>query len=149
MKRSKRLASILDLIITREEEASQKLGQARQRREKAQQSLNSLTQFLASYTEKFNASGEQGMGIRRLMEYRAFLSKINAAIEEQARMVAKSETEIARLKQLWEQAHRKTMGVKKVMEKSLDEENRKAEKILQSEMDEWASRRAGAREKQN
>lgn len=144
MKRSKRLKSILELIVTREEEVSMKLGQARQKLEKAETSLSGLQNFLANYTQKFNQSTEHGMGIRQLMEYRAFLAKINAAIEEQQKVVEKNEAEIVKLKQLWEQAHRKTMGVKKVLEKSLDEENRRTEKALQAEMDEWASRRSGA-----
>jgi flagellar FliJ protein len=84
------------------------------------------------------------MGIRQMLEYRAFLSKINAAIEEQQKTLSRNESEITRLRQLWEQAHRKTMGVKKVLEKSLTEEGRRAEKALQSEMDEWASRKATA-----
>ncbi len=84
------------------------------------------------------------MGIRQVLEYRAFLSKINAAMEEQEKVITRNEAEMDRLKGLWEHAHRKTMGVKKVLEKARLEENRRAEKILQSEMDEWASRKATA-----
>jgi len=144
VKRSKRLQSILDLVITREEEVSHHLNQARQRQEKARSGLTSLQDFRAGYTRQFNQAGEQGMGIRQMLEYRAFLSKINAAIEEQQKTLSRNESEITRLRQLWEQAHRKTMGVRKVLEKSLTEEGRRAEKALQSEMDEWASRKATA-----
>ena len=146
MKRSKRLKSILELIEGREEEISQKLGQARQRLEKAKQSLNSLHTFLSNYTRQFNESGGQGMGIRQLMEYRAFLAKINGAIEEQERVISKSEADMEQLRLVWEQAHRKTMGVRKVMEKSLEDEMRRLEKSLQSEMDERASRLAAKRQ---
>lgn len=148
MKRSKRLKSILELIEGREEEITLKLGQARQKLDKAKQSLTSLNTFLGNYTRQFNESGGQGMGIRQLMEYRAFLSKINAAIEEQERVISKSEEEIEQLRQVWEQAHRKTMGVQKVLEKSLEDEKRRMEKTLQAEMDEKASRRAGAHRNQ-
>ncbi|MBM3202607.1 flagellar export protein FliJ [Candidatus Woesearchaeota archaeon] len=144
MKRSKRLRSILDLIITREEEVSNQLDQARQRLEKARHSLSSLHDFRANYTHQFNQRGEQGMGIRQMLEYRAFLAKINAAMEEQEKVIHRNESEMERLRQIWEQARRKTLGVKKVLEKSVLEENRRAEKILQSEMDEWASRKATA-----
>lgn len=141
MKRSKRLQSILDLVITREDEVNNRLGQARQRLEKARNSLSSLDEFRTNYTQRFNQSGELGMGIRQMLEYRAFLSKINAAMEEQEKAITRNENEMERLRSVWEHAHRKTMGVRKVLEKSLVEENRRAEKTLQSEMDEWASRK--------
>ena len=141
MKRSKRLQSILDLVITREDEINNRLGQARQRLEKARNSLSSLHEFRTNYTQRFNQSGELGMGIRQMLEYRAFLSKINAAMEEQEKAITRNENEMERLRSVWEHAHRKTMGVRKVLEKSLVEENRRAEKTLQSEMDEWASRK--------
>jgi flagellar FliJ protein len=143
MKRSTRLKPIVDLIETRERDAVQKLGQGRQKVEAAQRGLDSLKTFLDNYTDRFNRTGNQGLGVRQLTEYRSFLGKINVAIADQEKAVQKAQSECARLQADWEEARRKTRGMKKVLEKTLTEESRLAEKALQAEQDEWASRRSG------
>lgn len=141
MKRSERLGTILDLSESREKDAAQKLGQLAQKLETARRNLENLQGFRDSYTAKFRDSGDQGLGMRRLLEFRAFLSKINSAVLEQEKLVAHAERALAKGRADWEAARRQTMGLKTVVDKARTEEGKLEERRRQAEEDERASRR--------
>jgi len=141
MTRSKRLGPILELAETKEKQAAQDLGASRQRLEEARKGLNSLQGFRNNYTARFHQSGNQGLGVRQLAEYRAFLGKINAAIGEQERVVQACEAELDARKRAWEQARQHTLGMKKIMEKLQMDQHRQDQRKEQGELDERASRR--------
>ena len=142
MKRSTRLKTILELTESQEKEAVQRLGQSRQKVETAQQNLNNLESFLGNYTQQFNEAGNKGLSMRQLTEYRSFLGKINAAIDEQEKTIQKAQTELLNRQTEWETANRKALGLQKVFEKAKQEDARMEEKAQQSEQDERASRRS-------
>jgi flagellar FliJ protein len=141
MSRFKRLAPILELAETKEQQAAQNLGLSRHRLDEARKGLHSLQGFRANYAALFHQSGNQGLGVRQLAEYRAFLAKINAAIGEQERLVQACEAELDTRKHAWEQARQHTLGMKKVMDKLQAEQYRQDQRKEQVEMDERASRR--------
>jgi len=141
MSRLKRLNPIMDLAEKRENEAVQALGRSQQKLDEARKGLSSLRSFRENYAARFHQSGTKGLGVRQLNEYRAFLNKINAAIAEQERVVQSSETELQARKAAWEEAHRHTLGMQKIIDKLRAEESRQAQKKEQVELDERASRR--------
>lgn len=141
MTRLKRLGPILELAETREKQAVQDLGASRQKLEEARKGLNSLQGFRENYAARFHRSGNQGLGVRQLAEYRAFLGKINAAIGEQERLVQDCETELDARKRAWEQARQHTLGMKKIMDKLQMEQSRQDQRQEQVELDERAGRR--------
>lgn len=145
MNRLKRLTPIMDLADTRENEAAQAFGQSQQKLDQARKGLSSLKSFRENYAERFQQSGNQGLGVQQLTEYRAFLSKINVAIGEQEKVVQLAEAELLARKAAWEDAHRHTLGMQKIMDKLRTEETWQEQKREQLELDERASRRGAVR----
>jgi flagellar FliJ protein len=141
MNRLKRLAPIVELAATQEQEAAAALGASLRKLEEARLGMQSLEHFRASYGERFKQSGEQGLSMRQLAEYRAFLAKINQAIAEQEKVAQQMEAEAQRRRHAWEEAHRHSLGMQKLADKLRSEEAGLAQKREQAEMDERAGRR--------
>ncbi len=143
MKRSERLSTVLDLAESREKQAAQHLGEISRKLDAAQRSLENLKNFRENYAARFRQFGDQGQGVRQLLEFRVFLSKINSAVLEQEKAVAHVEKALAKSRADWEAARRQTLGMKTVVDKARVEESKVEEKRLQAEQDERAGRRSG------
>jgi len=141
MKRSERLNSILELATAREQEAAQQLGEMTRKLENARRNLDNLRSFQDNYSQKFRDTGDQGLGMRQLLEYRAFLAKINGAVLEQERIVGNVEKNLAQSRTHWEATRRQTLGMKTVVDKARAEERHLEERRRQAEEDERAGRR--------
>jgi flagellar FliJ protein len=141
MNRLQRLSPIVELAETREREAARALGLSLKKLEEARKSLDSLESFRASYGERFRRSGEQGLSVRQLAEYRVFLAKINQAIADQEKNLQQSESEVQSRRRAWEEAHKHGLGLQKLMDKLRQEVAGLERKREQAEMDERAARR--------
>jgi len=142
MKRSKRLGPVLEFAESREKQTALVLGESRRKLESAQRNLGSLIAFRDNYSARFQQSGNEGLGTRQLIEYRTFLAKINTAIADQEKAVKSAQAELASRQAEWEEARRRSLGIKKVLDHTLTEESRLEEKKQQAEQDERAGRRS-------
>lgn len=142
MKRSERLGAILELTETHEQKAARQLGETNRQLQNSQRGLENLRGFLSNYTARFQQTGDQGMDARQLLNYRMFLDKINMAVVQQELAVQKAQQDVVRRRTEWEDAHRRSLGLKTVVDKARSEEGRIEARKLQAEMDERASRRA-------
>ncbi|HYE37821.1 flagellar export protein FliJ [Methylocaldum sp.] len=142
MKRSKRLNPVLELAESREKQTAQVLGDSRRKLESTQRNLDSLKTFRDNYSSQFQRSGNEGLGTRQLVEYRAFLAKINTAIADQEKAVTTAQAELQSRQAEWEAARNHSLGIKKVFENTLTEEKRMEEKKQQAEQDERSGRRS-------
>ncbi|MBS1211512.1 MAG: flagellar export protein FliJ [Proteobacteria bacterium] len=146
MNRLKRIAPIVELAENKEKQAVQAYGIGQRKLDEARNALNSLRSFRENYAALFSQSGNKGLSVRQLNEYRAFLAKINVAIAEQERVVQTAEGELQAAKRAWEDAHSHTLGMQRVVEKLQTEEAKREQKREQLEQDERAGRRgAGAK----
>ncbi len=142
MKRSERLGAILELTETREQQVARQLGETNRQLQTSQRGLENLKGFRTNYTARFQQTGDRGMDARQLLNYRIFLDKINMAVTQQELAVEKAQQDVVRRRAEWEDAHRRSLGLKTVVDKARAEESRIEARKLQAEMDERASRRA-------
>ncbi len=140
MKRSERLQVIIDIQMLQEKQALEALGICRQQQQALMQQLKNLQAYRQEYQEKYGAFNSPGMTINQLMEFRAFISKLDAAIDAQQQMVAAKDKELMVYRKTWEQKHQKTKGLQKAGETAAKEEIRLEAKREQTEQDDWASR---------
>lgn len=143
IKRSDRLTTVRDLAETQEQQAARQFRVSREKLEAAEKSLANLHKFRENYAERFKARGDSGLGAQLMSEYRVFLTKIGAAITDQEFAVAKARVEEVRRRAEWNEARRKVMGMTTLVDNARQEELRRAERAIQAETDERASRRIG------
>jgi flagellar FliJ protein len=144
MNRLKKMQPILELAERKQTDAVQRFGMGQQKLAAARSNLQHLQGYRENYSSRFQDSGQQGMSMQQLTEYRAFLSKINKAVADQERAVTLAEAELENLRANWEDAHRHLLGIQKVVEKLTQAEIAKEQKREQLEQDDRAgNRRSG------
>ena len=138
--RLKRLQPILELAESREKEAAQALGVALGKLEEARKGMSNLEGFRHDYGERFRRGGESGFSVPQLAEFRAFLGKIDQAVQDQEKVVENLRQEIETRRRAWQDAHGHTLGLQKLLEKIRAEETQREIKQEQKELDERAGR---------
>lgn len=146
-KKSQRLQVIVDLNAENEKKALEELARVQNKKKELQVQLDSLQQYQQEYKDKFQGISQVGVNVTQLLEYRAFINKLDIAIQGQADAILKVDEEVVSARKNWEKLHQKTNSLEKVCEAALTEEIKLENKREQNEQDDRATRtgRGGTR----
>lgn len=140
MKKSKRLNIIAELNANNEKKSLEALGDIQKNKLDAKKQLENLEQYRQDYKDQYQSVSETGVNIKQLLEFRAFISKVDKAIEEQEQVVLEVGKQAESMRKDWETLHHKTNSMQKVCEAAVQEEAKAEEKREQNEQDDRASR---------
>ena len=84
------------------------------------------------------------MGARDLVDYQAFMSRLNDAIKQQAQVVQRARGECDIQRKRWQEAAQRAKALGHVIERWTHEETRATERREQREADERGQRRRAA-----
>ncbi len=140
MSPSKRLKPVQQVAANREMNAARTMGQARMHLVQEEAKLAQLKQYHQEYLERFQRVAAQGMSVTQLQEYRAFLAKLDAAIQQQQKVVDASQANHTTRKDDWRQKHTRTQALGKVVERYQREERKAADRSEQKLNDEHNTR---------
>ncbi len=140
MKKSLRLKVIVDLNAEHEKKALELLGKTQRKKQSIEEQLVNLQQYHLEYTGQLQSSSESGMSINKLLEFKAFISKLELAIEEQKILGFEIDNELIEVRKAWEVKHQKTRSIQKVRNSAVQNENKIEETREQKEQDERAMR---------
>ncbi len=135
MKRSKRFAPIRRIASTRENQAAKRWSEARKIEAETRERLQSLEHYLHEYREGYHRARAQGLAARQMIEYQRFIAKLEAAIHEQRKSVARCEDDSRRQQTQWEQRYRGRGALDKLAGRIEAEERQIEEKSAQRAMD--------------
>jgi len=138
--RSKRMQSVADLAKNREDNAARVLGERRKFLEQQKQRLAELMMYREEYAIKFQSTGNQGLTISQLNEYRHFLIKLNMAIVQQRTHIDMATDDCQLFQQKWLDSRSHTQALDKVVERYRNQEIKVLERKEQKELDESAAR---------
>lgn len=117
MSPSKRLKPVQQFAATKERNAARSMGQARRNLAEEEAKLQQLQQYHQEYLGRFQQAASQGISAPQLQEYRAFLAKLDEAIQQQEKVVAASMAKHSDQKDDWKQKHTRTQALGKVVER--------------------------------
>ena len=140
MKKSERLQVIIDLQAQQEKQALEALGVCQQKQQALMQQLRNLQSYRQEYKEKNDDFENRSVTIGQLLEFRAFISKLDKAIEEQQQIIEVKNKELTGCRKAWEQKHQRTKSLQKAGDIAASEEIRLENKREQAEQDDRASR---------
>ncbi|MEJ2464704.1 MAG: flagellar export protein FliJ [Candidatus Thiodiazotropha sp.] len=140
MSPSKRLKPVQQVAASKERNAARTMGQARQHLAHEEAKLAQLKQYHQEYLTRFQEVASQGMGANQLQEYRAFLSKLDEAVQQQQKVVNASMANHSTHKDNWKQKRTRTQALGKVVERYRREELKTADRNEQKESDERNNR---------
>ncbi|MCF7972054.1 MAG: flagellar export protein FliJ [Methylococcaceae bacterium] len=141
MKRSQRLQVVVDLKVNQEKKHLEALGKQQNIKLQKETQLNSLKSYRQDYRQKNEHLIKSGISVMQLMEFRAFMEKMDKAIEGEEMALKVLDNELERLRKNWEEAHKYTQGMQKIQGNSRLSEQKQEEKKEQLEMDDRAARK--------
>lgn len=139
-KRAQRLSPVIDMAQTTEREALGKLRQYQAALQHAQQQLQNLQQYRDDYQQQWINKGQTGVSGQWLMNYQRFLSQLEVAIEQQQKSLAWHENNVSLSQAAWQQAYARLEGLRKLVQRYLEEAQKTADKQEQKLLDEMAQR---------
>lgn len=141
--RAARLAPVIDMAERAEREAARLFGQGQAQLTQAEAKLGELHQYFGDYQQQWMTQGSQGVSGQWLVNYQRFLSQLESAIGQQQRSVNWHRANLDKLRQQWQQRRARLDGLRKLVERYLQEARVAADKREQKLLDEFAQRLAG------
>ncbi len=140
MKKSERLSVIIELNAKNEKKALELFGQIQKQKHQAEMQLEHLQSYLQDYKDKYQLQLKMGLNVQQLMEFRAFIAKLDKAISEQQQNIIDLDKQLEKARSEWERQHHKTRSMQKVCDAAVREERKAEDKREQNEQDERAAR---------
>jgi flagellar FliJ protein len=140
MRRSDRLEPVQKIVDDTERRLAEHLAASERLFNGCEQKLMELTGYRDDYTKGFAHRAGQGMGAREMMDYQAFMSRLNDAIAQQSDIVERARADRDAQLKLWQAAAQRSKALTHVIENWELQERREMDHREQVESDERAQR---------
>jgi flagellar FliJ protein len=87
--------------------AAQRLGRAQRERNEVQSQLDSLVQYRDEYHARFTATAQAGMPAGNMRNFQAFIDTLDAAIEQQRKLLTTADARVELAKPDWQRQKQK------------------------------------------
>ncbi|RWU20739.1 flagella biosynthesis chaperone FliJ [Pseudomonas alkylphenolica] len=132
--RAARLAPVVEMAENAERQAAQRLGQFQQQVNLAQAKLAELDRFRADYQLQWIDRGGQGVSGSWLVNYQRFLGQLESAMTQQRQSLAWHQNNLNNARGTWQQAYARVEGLRKLVQRYIDEarviEDKREQKLL-------------------
>lgn len=141
MKRVDRLEPVQKIMDDTERRLAEHYAAAERLLKSSEQKLHELSGYRDDYLSGFARRAGVGIGARDLVDYQAFMARLNEAIKQQSLMVQRSRTDCDVQRKRWQEAAQRAKALGHVMATWQQEELRAADRRDQRESDERGQRR--------
>lgn len=138
--RAARLAPVVEMAENNERQAAQRLGQFQQQVNMAQAKLAELDRFREEYQQQWLQRGGQGVTGNWLMGYQRFLSQLDTAMAQQHQSLTWHKSNLNNARATWQQAYARVEGLRKLVQRYIDEARMVEDKREQKLLDELSQR---------
>lgn len=138
MLRSKRLMPVMKLAERKEQQALTAVAQLQQQILDEEKKVEELSQYRMEYQQGLNDSGSISVG--QLQSYQEFMAQLDSIIANQKTHKVQMESELERLRGIYQQLHIRTKSLDTLVGKHRQKEHQHYEKQLQKELDELCMR---------
>ncbi len=140
--RAARLAPVIDMAERAERDAAAQFGQGQTQLAQAEAKLGELRQYFSDYQQQWMNQGSQGVSGQWLVNYQRFLSQLESAIAQQQRSVDWHRNTLDKLRVQWQQRRARLDGLRKLVDRYIQEARTAADKREQKLLDEFSQRLA-------
>lgn len=133
---SKRFKPVQRVAESREQRAAREFGQSQQLMHVEEEKLAELRRYHLEYLEQFQATARAGISANQMQEYRAFIAKLELAIDQQEDVVSARQKDFVVRKESWKEKHVRTKVLEKAVDRIRQSERRTIELREQKEQDE-------------
>lgn len=144
--RARRLAPVVEMAERAERDAARKLGHCQGLVSQAEVKLGELERYRGDYQQQWISEGQHGVSGQWLMNYQRFLTQLETAIGQQHSSLQWHRENLARARELWQQRYARLEGLRKLVQRYLDEARAAQDKREQKLLDELSQRLNAHRE---
>ncbi|WP_248799546.1 flagellar export protein FliJ [Pseudomonas sp. MWU13-2105] len=140
LSRAARLAPVVDMAESAERTAVQRLGYFQGQVRVAQNKLEDLERFRLEYQEQWIERGSLGVSGQWLLGYQQFLTQLDTAVGQQRQSLAWHQNNLDKAREAWQQAYARVEGLRKLVQRYVEEARQLEDKREQKLLDELSQR---------
>ena len=140
MTKSQRLQPLVKVAESNEQKAAKVMAEAVALLNQHRNRLESLRQYRDDYVRRFAEAGAAGMPASQLIDYRAFISRLDNAIRDQEKIIDQHVQVVEDKKRVWLLTRSRTQSIDKAVDRFRRQEQRASDKREQRELDDGATR---------
>ncbi|KPB68709.1 flagellar export protein FliJ [Pseudomonas cannabina] len=138
--RAARLAPVVEMAEAAERTAAQRLGHFQGQVNLANSKLQELDQFRQDYQQQWLQRGSAGVSGQWLLGYQRFLSQLDVAVAQQYKSLEWHKTNLDRARTAWQDCYARVEGLRKLVQRYMDEARKLEDKREQKLLDELSQR---------
>ena len=138
--RAARLAPVVDMAEKAEKAAVHRLGYFQGQVRLAQSKLGDLERFRGEYQQQWIERGSKGVSGQWLMGYQGFLNQLETAVGQQRQSLAWHQNNLDKARESWQAAFARVEGLRKLVQRYIDEARALEDKREQKLLDELSQR---------
>jgi flagellar protein FliJ len=109
------IKTLIDLAQDDVDAAAQRLGRAQREASEVQAQLDALVRYRDEYHARFNATAQSGMAAGNMRNFQAFIDTLDAAIDQQRKLLQAANARVEAAKPEW-QRHKQKLGSYEVLQ---------------------------------
>jgi flagellar FliJ protein len=134
------LQTLIGLAQDDVDAATQKLGRVQRERGEVEKQLEALITYRDEYHARFTESARSGMAAGNVRNFQAFIDTLDAAIEQQRRLLEQATARVEAAKPEWQRSKQKLGSYEVLQTRQDDVQARKDARREQRDADEHAAR---------
>ncbi|MDY7563997.1 flagellar export protein FliJ [Pseudomonas sp. RTC3] len=138
--RAVRLAPVVDMAEKAERAAAQRLGHFQGQVSLAETKLAELERFRHEYQLQWIDKGGRGVSGQWLINYQSFLNQLETAVAQQQKSLAWHQENLDKARGAWQQCYARVEGLRKLVQRYIDEARQLEDKREQKLLDELSQR---------
>ncbi|MDC6383209.1 flagella biosynthesis chaperone FliJ [Pseudomonas sp. 15A4] len=138
--RAGRLAPVVEMAEKVEKAAVQRLGHFQGQVRLAETKLGELDKFRSDYQQQWIDKGAHGVSGQWLMNYQRFLNQLETAVAQQRQSLAWHQNNLNKARDEWQKAYARVEGLRKLVQRYIDEARALEDKREQKLLDELVQR---------
>ncbi|WP_447651375.1 flagellar export protein FliJ [Pseudomonas abietaniphila] len=138
--RAARLAPVVEMAEKTEKTAVQRLGHFQGQVRLAESKLGDLEKFRSDYQQQWIDKGAHGVSGQWLMNYQRFLNQLETAVSQQRQSLAWHQNNVNKARDEWQKAYARVEGLRKLVQRYIDEARALEDKREQKLLDELSQR---------
>ncbi len=142
MQRSQRVRPVLKLAENKVQELARALGQEQQRLAQMQLQLTELERYRDLYQQEMKARSQDGLDIRQLREFHAFVERLESALRQQQQGLGQQQQRCDQVRGKYLAERARAQALDKVVERYHNEESAQLARREQNELDDLVQRYA-------
>ncbi|RJX80630.1 flagellar export protein FliJ [Pseudomonas sp. LS-2] len=138
--RAGRLAPVVEMAEKAEKTAVQRLGHFQGQVRLAEAKLGDLERFRSDYQQQWIDKGAHGVSGQWLMNYQRFLNQLETAVSQQRQSLVWHQNNVNKARDEWQKAYARVEGLRKLVQRYIDEARALEDKREQKLLDELSQR---------